>query len=347
MNIILIPAYEPASSLINLIKDLQTYPIGPIIVIDDGSGEKFQDIFNDAEKLNCIIVKHEVNKGKGAAIKSGITEAQQRFENIHAYITCDADGQHLPKDIFRIFETSKEYPNHFILGVRKHRQKGIPLKSKIGNAFSAFYFRFTTGVKCPDTQTGLRAIPVSLTDDALNISENRYDYEMVFLTKQAKSRFPMKFIDIDTVYIENNRASHFKPIKDSILIYKQPIRFTLASISSAIIDIGIFTLLILILKGTLLESVAIASVTARLISGYYNFLMNRLWSFNNRENIKSQLLKYGTLYVMQLLSSIILVTLLAHIFRFITYVKLVVDGTLFVISYFIQKHWVFRKKSTT
>ncbi|TNF08947.1 MAG: glycosyltransferase [Bacillota bacterium] len=346
MNIIIIPAYEPTLSLISLIKDLKAYPIGPIIVIDDGSGSLYREIFETAGNLDCIVVTHETNLGKGAAIKSGIQEAQKRFKDINAYITCDSDGQHLPQDIFNIYEKSIEYPNHFILGVRKHRQKGIPLKSKLGNIFSSFYFRLSTGVSCPDTQTGLRAIPVLLTEDALGIKENRYDYEMVFLTKQAKSGFPMYYVDIDTIYIENNRASHFKPIKDSILIYKQPIRFTLASISSAVIDIGIFTLLILILKGTLLESVAIASITARLISGYYNFLMNRLWSFNNRENIKSQLIKYGILYVIQLLSSIFLVTFLAHIFSFITYVKLVVDGTLFVISYFIQKHWVFRKKST-
>jgi putative flippase GtrA len=315
-----------------------------IIVINDGSNQTFDPTFEEVRSLGCTLVTHDTNQGKGAAIKTGIRYANQQFKTISSYITCDADGQHLAKDIFHLYEEANRDPYSLILGVRNQKLNHVPLKSRIGNAFSSFYFRISTGRKCPDTQTGLRVIPFSLTTDALELKENRYDYEMVFLTKIARKSFPIRFIPIETIYVDQNSQSHFKPIHDSVLIYKQPLRFAIASLSSAFIDLSIFTLLVFLLKGTLLQNVAIASVTARLISGYYNFLMNRLWSFNHRGHVKPHLLKYGILYVFQLLSSIFLVTLLSSLFKYITFVKLLVDGSLFVMSYFVQKHWVFKKR---
>lgn len=346
MNVIIIPAYEPNESLIHLVCELKAADKTSLVVIDDGSNETYQPIFKKIQDLGFHVFHHEKNMGKGAAIKTGIIEANKIYDEISFYITCDADGQHLVKDILKIDQAAHKDFNQLILGARKQKKNSIPLRSRFGNWFSALYFRFSTGVILTDTQTGLRAIPFNLTDEALQIKENRYDYEMQFLMKIAKSSYPIHVIPIETIYINQNETSHFKPFVDSIRIYKQPLRFTIASLSSALIDLGIFTILFILLNGHILRAVTIASVTARLISGGYNFLLNRLWSFNNRSNTKQQIIRYGILYMAQLLSSIALVYILSSVFKFITIGKMIVDGTLFIISYFIQKHWVFKKKST-
>ena len=347
MNVIIVPAYEPDESLVQLIGQLKACNYSSIIVVDDGSGDAFQSIFQSINDQHCYVVHHHQNMGKGAAIKTGIQVSNERFKNISYYITCDADGQHLLKDIQHIDEETHIDQKPLILGVRTRKRKNTPFRSRFGNWFSALYFRLSTGVYIADTQTGLRAIPFDLTAEALAVKENRYDYEMQFLMRVARSSYPIKSIPIETVYFEANKKSHFKTVLDSIRIYKQPIRFTIASITSAIIDLGLFTLLFYFFEGHLLRAVTIASIIARLISGSYNFMMNRLWSFNNRANIRHQFFRYGALYVTQLLLSIAFVYLLSQMFKYITFGKMIVDGTLFVISYFIQKHWVFNKKTRT
>lgn len=345
MHVIIIPAYKPSHKLITLIKELINLSQEKILLIDDGSGNDYSSIFLEAKSLGCDLLTHQENLGKGAAIKTGIKYAHETIQNIEGYLTCDADGQHLPKDIIHILNTSKNHPNELILGVRSFKNNSVPFRNRLGNSFSSFYFKLYTGKKCPDTQTGLRLIPSSMTDDALSIKENRYDYEMSFLLKQSKKGNKMVFIPIETVYDEKNADSHFRPFKDSILIYKQPIKFTLASLSSAAIDLSIFTLLIYFLSNSIIEKVAIATVTARLISGIYNFMMNRVWSFRSKHNIKHQFFKYATLYFAQLASSILLVSVFTLLFNKPVIIKAIIDGLLFFFSYQIQKHWVFHKKT--
>jgi glycosyltransferase involved in cell wall biosynthesis len=345
MHIILIPAYEPHESLVSLLHDIQTFHHFPIIVVDDGSDTSYQPIFNAIQSNDVILIRHKKNMGKGAAIKTGITYIKEHYGKTEHILTCDADGQHLPKDIHSMLETIENYPQHVILGTRDAHMNKMPLRSKIGNQFSSFFFFLNTGKKCKDTQTGLRVIPSIVFDYALSIKDNRFDYEMAFLTGIAKSLIPMHSIPIETVYLDHNKASHFRPIRDSLLIYKQPLKFTTIALSSALIDLGLFTLLVFFFQGTVLEIVAYATIIARLTSGGYNFLLNRIWSFRSQSHIKKDALRYGILYVIQLLLSIMFVTLLSYLFTSLTLTKLLVDSLLFIISYYIQKHWVFKQKT--
>lgn len=344
MNIILIPAYEPHERLISLIEEIKSFWHSYIVVVNDGSHSSYNHIF-DAIKTNQVhVLTHLKNKGKGAALKTGIKYIRESFIDVDNIITCDADGQHLPSDIEKISNTTKDYPNYLILGTRSKLLDHVPLKSKLGNLFSSFFFFLNTKKRCPDTQTGLRVIPSCLFDDALSIQDNRFDYEMTFLMNVAKSKIPLHYVDIETIYLDQNKSSHFRPIRDSILVYKQPLKFTTIAITSAVIDLGIFTLLIFVFKGSILEIIAYATIIARLISGGYNFLLNRFWSFKSKSHIKKDFMHYGILYVFQLLTSIAFVTILSYIFSTYTFNKLVVDSILFIISYYIQKHWVFNSK---
>lgn len=220
--IILIPAYKPDERLLSLIEQLENLALTRIIVVDDGSGSRYTPIFVHAEEMGCSVIRHDTNRGKGAALRTGISAAIDQYGRDISIVTADADGQHLPADIVRVVEAMEEDPQALVLGVRNFDKRNVPLRSYIGNRFTAAFFKFSTGVRCADTQTGLRGIPTSLLPLAVATEGNRYDYEMNFLTAAVK-KAPLLPVSIETVYDDNNGGSHFRPVKDSFLIYKKPL----------------------------------------------------------------------------------------------------------------------------
>jgi len=342
MNMILIPAYEPSNELISLVKELKLAN-KEILIINDGSAKEYEPLFQTCKHFGATILSHEINQGKGKAIKTGIAYIQNTYPNIDGIITCDADGQHLTKDILHIDETLMKDTDTLILGVRDFQSDAVPRKSRFGNSFSRLYFKLNTGIKCYDTQTGLRGIPKNLFKEALSIEENRYDYEMNFLLEIAKTKKKLIQIPIDTVYLDQNSSSHFRPIMDSIRIYKVPLKFLVIGLLSAAIDLGVFTIISSTLDDLLLKVVLISTMTARIISGGFNFLMNRAWSFKSHLPIHKQFGKYLILYFIIMGLSSLFVYLLSFLPMHLTLVKAMVDAILFIVSYVVQKHWVFKK----
>lgn len=175
---ILIPAYEPGTAMLPLIRSLRESFQGLIVVINDGSGCEYSHLFHKASELKCVILTHGRNYGKGMAIRTGLSYVNTVFPQTRYVVTCDADGQHLPEDILRICrEAESEEPAsaRVLLGTRDLAAAGVPFRSRFGNTFSSIYFRITTGVPCKDTQTGLRAIPRRLFPLALDTPGDRYE----------------------------------------------------------------------------------------------------------------------------------------------------------------------------
>jgi len=345
MNVIIIPAYQPDERLKTLVQDLHALDLREIVIIDDGSGPECVPLFRDLETMSCHVLSHSVNLGKGAAIKTGIKYARERFPEAAGYVTCDADGQHRAEDIRNVAAALDASPDRLVLGSRDLTKDNVPAKSRFGNRFSSFYFKMTTGITCRDTQTGLRGIPAALSALALEIPENRYDYEMIFLTLVAREGHPLVTVPISTVYLDKNSSSHFKPVLDSLRIYKEPLKFALASLTCAAVDLILFSLLTSVLDGHVFAAVAIATVTARVASGLLNFSLNRIWSFRNYNSLVTQFRRYFMLYVLQLVLSIAFVSLLAVIPISLTVIKILVDGLLFIGSFFVQKRWVYAKRT--
>lgn len=231
-NVICIPAYRPDQKLIDLIETLEELGFIHIVLADDGSGRDFTPLFVRAEELGCVIVHHEHNLGKGAALRTGIEKSIRQFGRDINIITADADGQHLPQDIEKISDALNNYPDHLVLGVRDFDSDNVPPRSRIGNKITSAFFKAGTGVTCSDTQTGLRGIPSSLISLALSTKGDRYDYEMNFLTAAVK-KAPLIMIPVETVYLDGNKASHFHPVRDSFLIYKEPLKKAGISLAAA------------------------------------------------------------------------------------------------------------------
>ncbi len=330
-NLIIIPAYNPDEKLITLVNKLLDLKLDKILVVDDGS--KSKKIFDKLNK-EVKIIHHDVNMGKGAAIKTALAQYNEYFKNINGFITVDADGQHDPEDVKNINDNL----DSVIFGVRSFKGN-VPLRSKLGNKFSSIYFYLTKGVKLNDTQTGLRAFPYKYRDILLSIEGNRYEYEMNVLNYLADNNVLIKQIPIKTIYLDNNSSSHFNTIKDSLRIYKKFIKYSIVSLLSAVIDLSLFTIL------NYKYEVIISTVIARIISGTFNFTLNKKYSFESNNNAFVEGIKYLALFIANMFISGIIVKLLSVIPIHNTLIKLVVDITIFIANYFIQKKYIFKKSS--
>lgn len=216
--VIVIPAYNPNKELLILIKELQKNEYSNIVVIDDGSDSK--EIFESINQ-SIKIITHEKNKGKGAALKTAINYCLENFDNIDGIITIDADGQHLIKDINNVYNAFIKNRNKVIFGSRTFKSKNIPFRSRIGNVLFSKILFLRTKVKIRDTQTGLRAIPMRYLFNIKEISGDRFEYETNMLLYFIKNKIKIYEVDIEEVYINKNKSSNFKAIKDSIKIIQQ------------------------------------------------------------------------------------------------------------------------------
>ena len=349
--VVAIPAINPDERLVGLVDSLHERGFTRFIVVDDGSSADAQSVFRALEFRGVRVVHHAQNLGKGSAIKTAIAQMCLAYPDASHLVTVDADGQHLPDDVVRVCQRAEAHPSALVLGSRSLQTPEVPLRSRLGNGFSALYFRLDTGIDCPDTQTGLRAIPRQLLRLAMRTPGSRYDFEMNFLTAVAKQGIALEMVPIATIYERNNATSHFSVVRDPLLIYKQLIRFTSSSLVCSGVDLVALALLVAILGLETAPLVALATIAARMLSGALNFELNRTWSFadsgSRKGDASMQAIRYGTLFVAQMMASMSLVTLLSFLPLPLVAVKVLVDGALFFISHFIQKNWVFKQVART
>ena len=230
---ILIPAYNPDEKLLALLPRLRER-FRHIVLVNDGSTTG-KDVFERAVPLVDAILVHEKNRGKGAALKTGLAYIGDATD----VITADADGQHTPEDIAKLADGLKSHRDGLVLGVRSFSGK-VPLRSRFGNWWTRWFFFLMTGLMIRDTQTGLRGIPAALVPRVAKLPGDRYEYEMTMLAdaKRHPSR-PLQ-IPIETVYLDENATSHFNPVLDAIRIYRSLFQFCISSVLSFLIDNGVF-----------------------------------------------------------------------------------------------------------
>ena len=350
---ILIPALNPSEEFEKYINELIENGFNNILVINDGSLEKYEKIFENIKiKKECNVISHKVNEGKGKAIKTGLKYfiENENMNDFIGVITADSDGQHLVKDIENIAKQMQENTNSLLLGTRDFSGENIPSKSSFGNKLTSKIFKTFYGTKISDTQTGLRGIPISLVKDFINIAGNRYEYETNMLIECILKKIPIVEIPIETVYINNNENTHFRPIHDSISIYwrifNSFIKYSMISIISFVIDISLFKMFLVFVKLNFTETILIllATIFARIISSLINFLLNKKFSFNSNKKIKNTIVKYYILCVVQMIISGILVSTIFKLTGLSeVIIKLIVDTVLFIINFRIQRIYIFNE----
>ena len=199
--VIVIPAYEPNKLMLDLIEKLNQYfDDCQIVIVNDGS-KKADDIFLSASKVNNVnIINHLENKGKGAALKTAYKYIKDMDNSNHIIVTADADGQHKPEDIYKVANKYKQLQNGVVLGCRQFENE-VPFRSRFGNDVTRILYRLFNNKVISDNQTGLRAFGSDLLQFMIDISGDRYEYEMNVLVECSRQDITISEVKIATVYI--------------------------------------------------------------------------------------------------------------------------------------------------
>ncbi len=356
---VVLPSLDPDEKLTAVIDGLLEYGFSHIILVNDGSKPENLHYFEDAAAAHpeIVLLHHPVNRGKGAALKTAFRWFLDNRPDALGVVTVDGDNQHHPEDTRACALRMLEH-KRLVLGVRDFSLPHVPPRSRTGNRITSTVFKVFVGMTISDTQTGLRAFPTHDIKTLIEVSGDRFEYETNMLLAMKEYNIPFDEVKIRTVYIEENKSSHFHAVRDSWRIYKLILshffRYTISSILSAILDEALFLLLSFLLhvgglSGLLLT--AISTAGARASSSLFNFFINHKMVFHSHESIKKALARYYTLAIPQMLIQFLLTQGLCQIFhvadnqtglRGLIYAAVML--ILFILSYVIQKRWVFATK---
>ncbi len=345
--IVLIPAYQPDEQLLLLVDRFIQQTDFSIVVVNDGSAPDKAAIFEQLPETVTLLT-HPQNCGKGRAMKTGMQYIQEHFPADAGVVVVDADGQHLLPDVLRVCEELHAHPEALILGSRQFTGK-VPARSKFGNTITRYVFAAASGVMIHDTQTGLRAFSVAMIPTLLALKGERYEYEMYMLLGAAEQHIPMREVFIETVYLdEENSSSHFHPLRDSFKIYASILKFTCSSLIAFVIDYVLVLVLaaILPLAGITPAQVLLLSVViARIISASCNFLINRRMVFKVQGHALSGAVKYCSVTLLILALNYLLLRLFNLGLQVpLSVAKLIVEALLFIVSFLLQRFFVFRNR---
>ena len=202
MRVVVIPALQPDQRLVSYARLLLARGFARLVVVDDGSGPDHAAIFDAVAALpGATVLRHEVNRGKGAALKMAFAHLRETLDQPAVIVTADSDGQHAEADVENVAHCLEERlpARALVLGTRDFGKENVPFKSRAGNRITSVCFRLACRVKLPDTQTGLRAFSSELLSEMLKIEGDRYEYEMRMLSYAAHHGIALIQCPIETV----------------------------------------------------------------------------------------------------------------------------------------------------
>ncbi len=357
MVAIVIPSLNPEPALQDYCGALRSITDAPILLVDDGSDASRRPIFDDCANAvpGIEVVRHDVNRGKGRALKTAFAHLLGKYEALIGCVTADSDGQHAPEDVLRCIEALRAQPDALVLGTRDFSQFDVPWKSSFGNNGMRLFFRITTGRNFLDTQTGLRAIPADMMRELLDVPGERFEFESrMLLVIHAR---PLVQLPIRTIYENGNKGTHFDPFSDSMkicwLLLSSLLRefgmFIVASLLSFGVDIAVFWLLYYAIFNAESHAHLMLSIgLARVVSATFNYLANRFVVFAESKKRHAfgvnAPLKYAALAVVMVAASYLFTKLGHGMFprANLTVVKSIVDLLLFIASFLVQRMFVFK-----
>lgn len=337
----LIPAWQPEPRLTELVRALVAAGFGRVLVVDDGSRAACSALFTELAAMERVqVLRHAVNLGKGRALKTGFNALLSSVDGPAGVVTADADGQHTPEDICRVGEALLLSGAQPVLGVRSFAGD-VPLRSRVGNLLTRRVFSFLTGTTITDTQTGLRGLPAAVLPELMLLDGERYEYEMTMLAHLCRSGAAPLQVPIATVYLENNRGSHFDPVRDSMRIYFVLLRFYASSLLAAGLDLLLFAICFGLTHAVLL------SVVVGRSSSLVNFWVNRRFVFCSRGPLRQALWRYYLLAVVVGAASYGCIVSLHRFAHWpVLLAKVCIDVLLSLMSFAVQRTFVFRRGET-
>lgn len=219
--VIVIPTYNPTPLLLNTLTDLDEYPrlhALPKLIVNDGSVYGDEYLKEAKNKPRVEMIQHAENQGKGAAIKTAMRFIAESKPEVQYILTVDSDRQHLGKDVISVLESIEKNGQGMHIGYRKLAKDKTPLRSFLGNLFSRKFFYCFYQVELQDTQSGLRAYPKTCFEALMRLKSQRYEFEMEAIISTLLRKVKIYETPIETVYINKNQSSHFRPLVDSVKV---------------------------------------------------------------------------------------------------------------------------------
>lgn len=209
-TLIIIPCYNHGKHLPSVISDVRRY-CSDVLVVDDGSTDNSTQVIN---KINHIeVIEHTINRGKGAALKTGFRYALDN--NYAAVITLDADGQHSARHIPDFINTGLDHD--LVIGSRMHNVACMPLIRQFSNKASSYIISLRAGQPIYDSQSGYRLIKKDLLKNIF-LADNGYQMETEMIIKAARSGFKIGHVNIDSIYADEK--SHIDPLRITYDFFK-------------------------------------------------------------------------------------------------------------------------------
>lgn len=354
---VVLPSLDPDDKLLAVVDGLLEVGFTDIILVNDGSKPENLHYFeNAATHPEVHLLHHEINRGKGAALKTAFEWFLHNRPDAAGVVTVDGDNQHHPEDTKACSEQMLR-SRKVVLGCRDFSLPQVPQRSRMGNRITCGVFKFMVGMTISDTQTGLRAIPTDAVKAFMKVKGDRFEYETNMLLAMKEQCIDFEEVKIRTVYIEENKSSHFRTVRDSYRIYKLILahffRYTLSSLLSSVVDTGLFVVLSILLQNTLQEPLltVVPAIGARVVSSLMNFYTNKIMVFRSGINTGTAMLRYFTLAFVQMLvqagltygaNAALHVGNEQTILRTVIYVIIMV--VLYFASFMVQQHWVFAER---
>ena len=208
----LIPALDCEATIGAVVRGTRAH-LARVLVVDDGSHDATADA---AKAAGAEVIRHGVNRGKGAALRTGLAALRQR--GVTHVLTLDGDGQHLPADVPALLAASAAEPRALVLGARQHEPGSLAPIRVFGNRFANRWVRIACGATFADTQSGFRVYPVAETL-ALGCRANRFAFETEVLIRAVRMGIPVRSVPV-RVYNPpaGERVSHFRGFSDTVRI---------------------------------------------------------------------------------------------------------------------------------
>jgi hypothetical protein len=239
---VVIPAFNAADTVGDVIAGLRREIDDgvPLFVVDDGSTD---DTARAAESAGARLVRHEKNRGKGAAIRTGLRAALEAGCDVA--LTVDADGQHPPEHAARLLDPSYDAAA-LVLGTRDLDNSGAPRGNLIGNHTSNFFVSVFTGRRFRDTQCGLRRYPIEKTL-AVRTVDQRFGFEAEIIFALIRAGAPVVEAPVVVIYPPRSKhTTHYRAFKDTVHIVHRitvtilhPVRWPLALVTLLLVLWGV------------------------------------------------------------------------------------------------------------
>jgi glycosyltransferase involved in cell wall biosynthesis len=343
--VVVVPAYRPDGALAALVRDLADAGLTDVVVVDDGSGPAHAPAFAAAAALGAEVLAHGANRGKGVALRTAVAHVLATRPG-RDVITADADGQHTAAGVRAVADRLATSGADVVLGERAFGGPDVPARSRLGNGVSGALFRAATGLPVRDTQTGLRGFRAVTLGWLGDVTGDRYEYELRVLLAASRRGATVVGEPIETVYLDHNASSHFRPVRDSLVVAAPLLAFAASGLLAFGVDV---TALLLLQRAT--GVLLLAVVGARLLSAAVNYAVNRGVVFRlvrPASAARGSALRYAALAGLLLAASYGLLDALTTTLGVpLGVAKILTDAALLVASWTVQRQVVFPPSART